>query len=477
MKTTKILGGSLLVALMALGVATKVNTNANELEVRDVLTAETGRSLSGKLVRKANEVAEHKISDVKAQVSEEVEGKRHIRFVAGLDSVAYADVHFDIVAKDGDTVVKTFEDKKVTVAYTHVEAAGEVLAAADVFGAEYNYLVAYTINNVPEIAWGYTFEITASVKTAEDSEYTTSEVATKVINKIIDADELVEPSLPTTLAFGAATSEERAYLHEEAMSGTIENNRRWADQNAYFIYKFNLGKAITSLKLDLVVENDTRVEVSYDGVTYVEFANSLTENANGCGRYFGNVTNSFNVPVTENTGVVYLRFTDAKTDDGFGCCLYSVAMSWVFDENAETPVEPALPTSLAFGAATAEERAYLHQEAYSGTVENDRRWADNNAYFIYKFELGKAITSLTLKLNVENDTKIEVSYDGTTYVEFANSLTENANGCGRYFSNVINTFNVPVTENTGVVYLRFSDAQPADGFGCCLRSVEMSWTF
>ena len=71
-----------------------------------------------------------------------------------------------------------------------------------------------------------------------------------------------------------------------------------------------------------MVENDTKIEVSYDGVTYVEFANSLTENANGCGRYFGNVTNSFNVPVTENTGVVYLRFTDAKTDDGFGCCLY-----------------------------------------------------------------------------------------------------------------------------------------------------------
>ena len=69
-------------------------------------------------------------------------------------------------------------------------------------------------------------------------------------------------------------------------------------------------------------------------------------------------------------------------------------MSWVFDNNAEAPVEPALPTSLAFGAATAEEREYLHQEAMTGTVENNRRWADQNAYFIYKFNLGKAITSL-----------------------------------------------------------------------------------
>ena len=100
-------------------------------------------------------------------------------------------------------------------------------------------------------------------------------------------------------------------------------------------------------------------------------------------------------------------------------------MSWVFDTNA-APVEPSLPSSLAFGAATAEERAYLHEEAMTGTVENNRRWADQNAYFIYKFELGKAITSLKLDLVVENDTRVEVSYDGAKYVEFANSLTENA---------------------------------------------------
>ena len=187
-KTTKILGGTLLVALMSLGLATKVNARNTNLEVRDVLTADMTKAATGRIVRRANEVAENKVSDVKAQVSENLEGKRHIRFVAGLDSAAYANAKFDIVAKDGDNVVKTFADKAVTAAYTHIEAAGEVLSAADAFGTDYNYLVAYTINNVPESAWGYTFEVTASVKTEDAAEYTTSIASKKVINDIVDAD-------------------------------------------------------------------------------------------------------------------------------------------------------------------------------------------------------------------------------------------------------------------------------------------------
>ena len=187
-RITKILSGSLLVALMSLGLATKVNARDTKLEVRDVLTQDMARPVTGRVVRRANEVAENKVSAVKAQVSENLEGKRHIRFVAGLDSAAYADVKFDILAKDGVATVKRFNNLSVTAAYTHIEAAGEVLSAADAFGTDYNYLVAYTINNVPESAWGYTFEVTASVKTEEAAEYTTSIASKKVINDIVDAD-------------------------------------------------------------------------------------------------------------------------------------------------------------------------------------------------------------------------------------------------------------------------------------------------
>lgn len=199
-KITRILSGTLLVALMSFGLATKLNArNDVRLEARDVLTEDFTKSVTGKVVRRAgNEEAQNKISAAKAQVSAENEGKRHIRFVVGLDSVRYADAKFDIVAKDGDTVVKTFADQKVTTAYTHIEAAGEVLSASEAFGEGYNYLIAFTINNVPQAAWDYEFEVTSSVKTEEATEWTTTEVAKKVISKIANSDEVVGAKVDIT---------------------------------------------------------------------------------------------------------------------------------------------------------------------------------------------------------------------------------------------------------------------------------------
>ncbi len=190
-KTMKILGGSLLVALMSISLATKLNVReVKHLEVRDLLTEDMTKPVTGRVVRKAaNEEAANKISAVKAQIADTAEGKRHIRFVVGLDSVNYADAKFNIVAKDGDNVVKTFADQPVTTAYTHIEAAGVVQSAAQAFGAGYNYLMAFTIKNVPESAWNYSFEVTSSVRTEEAAEWTTTKVAKKVITEIAAADE------------------------------------------------------------------------------------------------------------------------------------------------------------------------------------------------------------------------------------------------------------------------------------------------
>ena len=190
-KTMKILGGSLLVALMSISLATKLNVReVKHLEVRDLLTEDMTKPVTGKVVKRAaNEEAANKISAVKAQIADTAEGKRHIRFVVGLDSVNYADAKFNIVAKDGDNVVKTFADQPVTTAYTHIEAAGVVQSAAQAFGAGYNYLMAFTIKNVPESAWNYSFEVTSSVRTEEAAEWTTTKVAKKVITEIAAADE------------------------------------------------------------------------------------------------------------------------------------------------------------------------------------------------------------------------------------------------------------------------------------------------
>lgn len=188
--TKKVMTTSLLMTLMCAAAATMASAKpvkANgQLAVRDVLTADISKDVTGRFVKRQADVeAMNVVSDVKAQISDVVDGVRHIRFVAAIDSHMYDQAKFNIVVKNGDEVVKTFADKAVTTAYTHIEANGNVLSAAEAFGDEkYNFMLAYTINNVPAEAWGYTFEASVAIKTAEAEDFTVSEVAQKTINKV-----------------------------------------------------------------------------------------------------------------------------------------------------------------------------------------------------------------------------------------------------------------------------------------------------
>ena len=62
-KTMKILGGSLLVALMSISLATKLNVReVKHLEVRDLLTEDMTKPVTGKVVKRAaNEEAANKL--------------------------------------------------------------------------------------------------------------------------------------------------------------------------------------------------------------------------------------------------------------------------------------------------------------------------------------------------------------------------------------------------------------------------------
>ncbi len=283
-----------------------------------------------------------------------------------------------------------------------------------------------------------------------------------------------------TITFAATSADEAQYLYENSKTGiNNEESKRWADNDAYFIYKLELGKEIKTAVLSLVVENQAKIEVSFDGETWVTIGNAVEENANDCGKYFSNVTTTLNVNVTENTGVMYVRFSDADTSDGFGCCLYNFSIEAQvvpFDGDDNVSTDP-IDGIITFAATSAEEVSYLYENSNTGIdTESGKRWADNNAYFIYKLELGKEIETAVLSLVVENQAKIEVSFDGETWVTIGNAVEENANDCGKYFSNVTTTLNVNVTENTGVMYVRFSDADTSDGFGCCLYNFSATLT-
>ena len=184
----------LLVSLLSVGVLTSnVREERNTLEVRDVLVEDFTNEASGRLVRRANEVAENNLSDVKAQISSVNEnGTRHIRFVAALDSYLYENVAFTITANNGEETRTLVNNEVVTTAYTHLVAAGETLSASDAFGEGYTYLVAYTINNVPESAWGFSFSATVSARAEGYSEDVVSS-ATRVISDMAANEDEMTP--------------------------------------------------------------------------------------------------------------------------------------------------------------------------------------------------------------------------------------------------------------------------------------------
>ena len=197
----KIITSAMLISLLSAGLV----MNNQGLEVRDVLKENYTNEVSGRLVkRKANEVANNNVSNVKAQISSVTEnGTRHIRFVAALDSYLYDDIYFTISANNGSETKTLVESERINRAYTHIQVKDNVLSASDAFGEGYNYLIAYTINNVPESAWGYTFTASVTAK-AEGYNESVSKSADRIINNMIEEEmEKVDPEVTISIENGA----------------------------------------------------------------------------------------------------------------------------------------------------------------------------------------------------------------------------------------------------------------------------------
>ena len=194
MKKTKILS-LLLVALFGASYSSANNvnvlseaTNDENLIVRHVLRQNAANE-EGTIINVANApLANNLVSDVLAQVNVPTSGKISMRFVAGIDTYSYSNAQFNITLKNAKgEVVKAERSYSVSSAYIGVEVSDEVKYAADIFGEGYNYLIAYTLSDIPEDYWNYQFDVTASI--GEEGSLTTSEnVKTKVALSMLDVN-------------------------------------------------------------------------------------------------------------------------------------------------------------------------------------------------------------------------------------------------------------------------------------------------
>ena len=295
------------------------------LEVRDVLNENYTNEASGRLVkRKANEVANNNLSNVKAQVSSVTErGTRHIRFVAALDSYLYDEVAFTITANNGSETRTMVDNERVTRVYTHVEASGKVLSASEAFGESYNYLVAFTINNVPENAWDYTFTATVTAR-AEGYNESVSKSVERVISEMVAIEDEMNHPTPTI------TWDERININsgsfEDVFDGDLSTRLWFAGRPNYV--DFDFGKEIDIYSLEIVFQD------IYNGYAGLENVYYLDGDSNEFVRLGSMDHNAWSM--TYNAGVESIRTSKirfTRNDDGRGNWVSIAEFRYNFENN------------------------------------------------------------------------------------------------------------------------------------------------
>lgn len=107
-----------------------------------------------------------KVSNIlKVQASDEENGKRSLRFVAGISSLSLnAHFHRDEIKVNNDEVIMEANDIEVTCAYSKILNGTVEQTASEVFeNDEYKYFIAYTLKDIPEDYWSTVINVSLVV--------------------------------------------------------------------------------------------------------------------------------------------------------------------------------------------------------------------------------------------------------------------------------------------------------------------------
>lgn len=115
---------------------------------------------------------------------------------------------------------------------------------------------------------------------------------------------------------------------------------------------------------------------------------------------------SYTVDLTDRLGPeeLFVRFSDAFTDDGWGPGVYAVELS--IDGEVVASFTPNTP----------DEKPFLFDGATSGTKEG-MRFADGGNYFVYRFEVPAEATSMSLTVEMENQFVVSTTDQAPTRTE------------------------------------------------------------
>lgn len=158
---------------------------------------------------------------------------------------------------------------------------------------------------------------------------------------------------------------------------------------------------------------------------------------------------------------IFIKISDKTPHDYWGAKLWHVTVKKIsYVTNHYTQFKPG-------NSAEAQYLFDIHGNVYLDGGAQMRR-ADENGYFIYRFPLSEEIEQLQLDLDISQDYKIEISYDGINFQVVSEGDKDDSN-------RRIETILVPLLPKiTTPVYaeVTISDDSPGDGWGGDLYKLE-----
>lgn len=247
--------------------------------------------------------------------------------------------------------------------------------------------------------------------------------------------------------------ETTTYLHDGSQSA-IEDDRRFADMDGYFTYKFDIQDNVTSAKVLLDIGGDYVISGSTDNSAWTQLAAADHVASRGW------ITVDLSGLLSGNTSkTVYLKFTDQTANDGNGPSLWHLKLNTSYVVSADFAVDNGSAESLFLF------KSYGNQQSWF-------KFADKKAFIEYKFNLMPNATTASLKTDMWGDYVISGSKDNVNWTRLA-SAGAYVPFEGRSWVNVDLT-SLLSDNPTKTIYIKYSDRTTDDGNGPCIAHLSLN---
>ena len=251
--------------------STKLEGNATKLVKRSESSAAT-----------VSNVLKVQVSDTKVKNGENI---KSIRFVAGISSLNIVP-HFERAEINvDDKVIMPQRSISVSCAYSSITYGKETKTASQIFGEGYEYLISYTLSDIPEQYWFTPIDITLKVEGSDTSVNKIANVAALAEEYQNSSDYSFYKIDDDNVAIGLANMElEEAnipeyYLEVENTDTTLLGKRIRITSVGYFEVGNYLLFQSPNLKSITILDGVTSI-ASYcfvgASITYIKLPQSLT---------------------------------------------------------------------------------------------------------------------------------------------------------------------------------------------------------